>query len=366
MADYKPLSDSAVDEIATSYFNERQHKTFQQEQPTIVLVGGQPGAGKSVAAVMVRAEMSMQGGYVHVDADRLRERIRVGDSKPTSEETQADPGRLVAVLRGHATQGRRNIVEEGTFRNPGGMAKFIQGRHELGYKVELLAVATSREESLLGIYQRYEIQHAAGLSNPRYVSESYHDEAINGFDSTVARTETLLARARVVNRNGEVLYDSAVQDNDQANPLDALNAGRKLTDSNLFAITKAWGSIEAAAQQRNAPSSYLASVNSHTQRLDGMQKQRIHDHAMNQLDAHVTALVRDTRYSQHTGSELAKAAYFRGIHEKASEFSGVEPDFTKYDATVANRQTLQRFPDERDLVGRVAPLQIRVNDENSL
>ncbi len=65
---------------------------------------------------MVKAELTMQGGCVHVDADRMRERIRVGDSKPTSEQTQADAGRLVAVLRDQAIQGCRNIVEEGTFR----------------------------------------------------------------------------------------------------------------------------------------------------------------------------------------------------------------------------------------------------------
>ena len=63
--------------------------------------------------------------------------------------------------------------------------------------------------------------------------------------------------------------------------------------------------------------------------------------------------------------ELAKAAYFRGFHEKASEFKGIAPDFAKYDATAANRQTLRQLPDVSDLAGRAMPKQ-RAHDGNSL
>ena len=76
MADYKPLTDNEVRETASAYYAERQAKSLPQEQPAIVLVGGQPGAGKSAASSIVKAELAMQGGYVHVDADRMRERIR--------------------------------------------------------------------------------------------------------------------------------------------------------------------------------------------------------------------------------------------------------------------------------------------------
>ncbi|MGK6307195.1 hypothetical protein [Variovorax sp. DT-64] len=40
----------------------------------------------------------------------------------------------------------------------------------LGLEPQLLAVATPREESLLGIYQRHELQHAAGSNNPRFIA----------------------------------------------------------------------------------------------------------------------------------------------------------------------------------------------------
>ena len=119
------------------------------------------------------------------------------------------------------------------------------------------------------------------------------------------------------------------------------------------------------ARQRGAPGGYLEAVSGHAQRLEDMQKERIHGHAMNQLDANAATLARDTRYAQHTGGELAKAAYFRGFHEKASEFKGIAPDFGKYDATMANRQTLDQLPGVSDLAGRAMPRQ-RASDGNSL
>jgi UDP-N-acetylglucosamine kinase len=363
-AAYQPLSDAEVREIASAYFSDRQAKTQAQDRPTIVLVGGQPGAGKSVAAAAVRSELAAQGGFIHVDADRMRERIRIGDSKPPSEQTQADAGRLVTSLRELAMQGRRNMVEEGTFRNADGAGKFIQSLREQGYRVELVAVATPREESLLGIYQRHELQHAAGSNNPRFIAESYHDEALQGFDSTVARTAAQLDRVRVVNRAGELMYDSRSPRNSQANAVEALAAARAVTDARLNAIGKAWVAVEAAAAGRGAPSGYLDAIAGHGRRIEDMQKARIHDHAMSRLDANAVTLVSDSRFAQHTGGELAKAAYFRGFHEKACEFKGVAPDLNKYDATSANRAMLRQFPDVVELEG--SPVQRRHNKGEGL
>ena len=162
---------------------------------------------------------------------------------------------------------------------------------------------------------------------------------MQGFESTLVRTSAQLDRVRVADRSGAVLYDSASQTKEQINPLEALARGRKLTDGKLAQVTKTWSEVEAKASQRNAPSEYLEAVRGHAQRLGDMQKERIHGHAMSQLNANADALVGDARYAQHTGGELAKAAYFRGFHEKASEFKGVATDFGKYDSTAANRQT---------------------------
>lgn len=282
MAGYQPLTSDEVHDGAKAYFDERKDKSQSLVEPLHILVGGQPGAGKTQASFLARGELAQQGGFIHVDADRMREQIPLGSTKPTSEQTQADAGRLVAELRSLATLSKRNIIEEGTFRDAEGADKFIKGRQAQGYKVELLAVATPREESLLGIYQRFEHQHQLGSENPRFVPEKYHDDTMRGFENTLARSASI-DRVRVIDRAGQVLFDTQAQHNKQANAIEALAAGRKLTDMKLAQITTSWVAVELAARQRNAPIDYLEAVRGHAQRLGDMQKERVYGRALNPL-----------------------------------------------------------------------------------
>lgn len=283
---YTPLTDDAVRSIAATYFSERQHKTHAQDFPTHALVGGQPGAGKSAVSEMVRDELNSKGGAIHVDADRMRELLPVSRiNPPSSEQTQADAGRLVSALRELATAARRNIVEEGTFRSPEGADGFIQGRKDQGYRVELLAVATSHEVSRLGIYQRHELQHAVGAANPRMVPDKYHDDAMQGFDKTVDRVSSGLDRVRVVTRDATLLFDSESRSNTYSSAQQALAAGRTLNAERITLISKTWIDVEKAAQSRGAPAPYIDAVREHAQRTQAMQASLGSDRVMLPQDA---------------------------------------------------------------------------------
>lgn len=362
---YKNLTDSEIQEIAAAYYDERKDHAHAQVTPRHVLVGGQPGAGKSAAAAPIRAELAKQGGYIHVDADRMRERIPTAGTKPTSQETQQDAGKLVSRLRELAIEGKRNIVEEGTFASLS--AAFIADKQQRGYAVELVAVATPREQSLLGIHERFELQHAHGAPNPRFVPAEYHDTAMLGFEKTLATHAATLDRVRVIDRAGATLYDSA---SGKGNALEALAEGQRMTDAKLAGTLKAWQDIDAAAQGRNAPADYLAAIREHQERVDEMQKSRIHDFSMSQLDANTKTLAADPRFAAHTGDELLKAGYFRGFHEKAGEFKGRAPDFQTYDGFVADKANLAQLPAVADLRGmafeRERPQHARDIDGQSL
>jgi hypothetical protein len=127
MSKYKSLSGDEISEISSAHYKQRERKTSPRnlpEQPVITFVAAQPGAGKSAAATDAKNTAKQHGGYIHVDADVMRRKIPIfGDSKPTSEETQVDAGRLANAVRALAIEGRRNIIEEGTLRNPGVMCK---------------------------------------------------------------------------------------------------------------------------------------------------------------------------------------------------------------------------------------------------
>lgn len=263
MEAYRSLSAAEVKLIAGEYYQERARKAQAVESPRVVLVGGQPGAGKSKAAELVRDELSRQGGYIHIDADRMRERIPVGNSRPTSQETQSDAGKLVQALRAQAIEGRRNVLEEGTYRDSAAAESFLRARRSDGYAVELLAVATPRAESVLGIYHRHEKQHVQGALNPRMVEESYHDQAMAGFRDTLSRVGHLLDRVRVIDRDGSVLFDSARAESRHASALAALDEGQRLKPERLEAVASDWQTVAAAAAGRGAPVPYQDAVRAH-------------------------------------------------------------------------------------------------------
>ena len=227
MSGYQPPTPDEVRAIAQVYYLQRQVRAEAVERPTMVLVGGQTGAGKSSAAKLVRAELRQAGGFVHVDADRLRERINLRGESPTSEETQATAGALAGALRSIAMDGRRHLLEEGTFRSAVTLEGFVKRIQAAGYRVELVAVATPFEESCLGIYQRFEAQHAQGNANPRFISDRYHDESALGFAVTVDALASRFDRVRVVNRAGEVYFDSQAAGR-HPSAIDALKAGQAI------------------------------------------------------------------------------------------------------------------------------------------
>ena len=348
MAKYQRLTPAEIEDIAARYYAVRESKTQRQEIPTLVLVGGQPGAGKSVVSRIVRAELEQHGGFIHIDSDRLRAHIDTKGTLPTSEETQPDAGALASALRTHALKGRRNIIEEGTFRSPEMVEAFLTNNQPKGQKVELVAVATSREESLLGVYQRYEVQHAQGVDNPRFVGETYHDEAMDGFSRTVAHNEPRFDRVRVVDRAGREHFDSQTNPKD-ISAIEALSKGQQISDARLVEVAAAWVAVKYQALGRGADTTYIEAIDRHAADVVDTQKWRIHAHALERLSANFQALSADHRFSAHTNTDLTKVAYYRGFHEKAFEFTGIKTDFVAYDAAMIDFEKINKLPEVAEL-----------------
>jgi hypothetical protein len=260
---YEYLSDDQIRKISEKYFLGRKEKSQAQKEPVIVFVGAQPGAGKTAIANRIRRELIARGGYIHVDADRMREEIPIGEAKPTSGETQADAGRLANVVRALAIDGRRNVIEEGTLRSPGVMGAVASMAHGRGYRAELVALAVHREESLLGVYERFEKQHLNPALNPRFVSEDYHDGAFAGFTENVVKDADKFDRIRVVNRDGQMLFDSAAPENGYPSANEALRQGRELTPERRSTIFAGWKEVKKLAEAREAPCEYLDRIETH-------------------------------------------------------------------------------------------------------
>lgn len=126
--------------------------------------------------------------------------------------------------------------------------------------------------------------------------------------------------------------------------LQALQVGQQLTDDKLIEVAKAWGAVQQQAKARSADPAYIESVEKHSQRIESLKGGRIHEFARQNVSANFNALACDSRFSEHDDATLTKAAYFRGVHQKRSEFQGESADLAHYDKTVADCNVARRLP----------------------
>jgi len=255
MDEFRISLDEARD-IANDYLvtSGALRKSTPQNPPTFLLIAAQPGSGKTGLASASTSYLHERGGYVRIDADRLREALPYypalarQDPLNASARSQHDAGLCVQELRKLAVEEKRNVMEEGTFRSPDNAERFVTALKNAGYRVELRILAVPPDQSLLGIYQRYEQQIAGGIV-PRNVKDAYHDAAIAGLKQTIARVEGRVDRCTVYHREGHVLHDSV---NDNGSCLPVVESAHNATSPHQKAVNAAeWGWIYARTLRRN-------------------------------------------------------------------------------------------------------------------
>ena len=344
-----------------------------------------------------RESRSNLNGAVHnaaavLSSEQFRRLIEKGPEldRDTVVFVTGIPGSGKSSTVATAVQGTAAIVFEGQLSRPEPAMQKIEQALDKGFKVDIVAVHVAPEVALERTNYRYlDPNNGRGASlnvmadiqgnlpvGLRQINERFGDRVgLEVLDNNPGQQNSHEGWQKVSFLEKEGNCDEIF-----AKLSTALDAGYREGKYSAGFYTQAAGrqphSLEAGTRSQdggsqqthgNRPgvSEIRSEHHSLKDELTETQKERIHDHAMSQLDANAATLARDARYAQHTGGELAKAAYFRGFHEKASEFRGIAPDFAKYDATAANRQTLRQLPDVSDLAGQATPRQ-RPNDGNSL
>jgi len=184
------------------------------DQPTAILLGGQPGAGKTPMQYQADREFFDRGGVAKVIGDDLRaflpryRRLQRENDQTAAFYTDRDSGRLVEMALADASKRRVNVLVEGTMRSPDVVAATLQRFRAAGYQTEARALAVSPELSSLGIIQRYVAQkESRGVG--RMTTPQAHQAALDGMLYTLDRLQDdrLADRLTIYRRGGEVIHE---------------------------------------------------------------------------------------------------------------------------------------------------------------
>lgn len=193
-------------------------RTQPQENPKAILLGGQPGAGKSELTAEALRELKASGGAVVIDADRMREEnprykaLSKEDPQNAADRTQKDAGEWATRLTMAAAENHRNLVVDGTMRNPDNIRDLATRLKSEGYEVEARVLAVSAETSMTRARLRFEEQ-VAERGTGRYVNQPQHDNAYEGMPKTVAtlEREKLVDAIKVYDANQRPIYENRLE-----------------------------------------------------------------------------------------------------------------------------------------------------------
>lgn len=245
--------------------------TTPVDRPLAIILGGQPGAGKSGLLEASKQEFS-ERNVVTINGDELRyyhpryRDIQKADERHFAELTDPHARRWTKQLFDSAIETHRNIVFEGTMRETGPIAETMQRLKAVGYYVTARVIAVNDHDSMAGIHRRYEEQKAAkGFG--RWSNVQAHNDAYEGMPMTVEHIEQnrLANRLQVYNRWGEVLYENRLDTNEWARQpacRAAIEAerGRSLTPGERRQREAEWATILAMMVARHADEPEIARV----------------------------------------------------------------------------------------------------------
>ncbi len=249
--------------------------------PHIVILGGQPGAGKSFLARSACARFFDGKPVAVLNGDNYRFEhphaieILMNDDKLFAERTDPDVRVWTQRLLAAAATNRRNILFEGTMRNKEPLMGTISRLSGDGYRVDVSVLAVPASISRLGIIDRYEHEKAL-FGYARWTPMQSHDEAYRNLPETVAAIESKspIDSINIYNRQEDLLYftggktpssDIAAQCFKCAAEAISWERNRDLSENERRTLEDAIAEILKQMKRRLAPEEEIASVSTFLQ-----------------------------------------------------------------------------------------------------
>lgn len=185
-----------------------------QDRPKLIVLGGQPGAGKG--RLVDRALAEMDSNAVTVDPDKLRDRHPLIDQFQSnspyewSSLTQKDAGAWADELRVVSLAEKKNVIYDTTLSSGEWTLTVIDQAKAQGYDVEIRIVASPKLESELGVDKRFTGRldsEGQGRYVPEGARDAIYDRVPTSLDTVHANSDVPI---RIFNREGAELYDSRI------------------------------------------------------------------------------------------------------------------------------------------------------------
>lgn len=236
-ADPKPLPPEELDRIYRTLIRPLLFDPSPADSdtaPTLVLLGGQPGAGKSRASARLVTEHD--GPLAVLSGDDLRifhpDYRRLVSSEPEHAGpvlAEATRNWVRAAIQ-DAIENRHSLLLEGSFGDPHTTLATADRFRRAGFHVRIVAIAAPPVLSLVTAASRY-LRNVRADVPARFTRLSAHDR---GYDGTTQLIDSLDAttpadRVTIVSRNARVLYDHHRSTAEEAPPpgmRQALEEGR--------------------------------------------------------------------------------------------------------------------------------------------
>ncbi|WP_434312210.1 zeta toxin family protein [Haemophilus influenzae] len=213
-----------------------QARVTAQEKPIGILLGGQPGAGKSHGTKVIRKRLN--GNVIVINGDEFRpykqgyKELYEQHGKNLANHTGDFSNRMIQKVRDEAIKNRFNFIIEGTFRDVKVPLSELDRFKEHGYKAEVVICTCPKEVSWQSTIMRGDEDLKKGHI-PRYVSKESHDIIVNNLAKNVKTVfeSGKLSSLEVYSREAK-LFDSRVNspkeiENVVNNELQGLNQLKK-------------------------------------------------------------------------------------------------------------------------------------------